>query len=159
MGTLHLRAALSLLRQGTAVGWDFGLRSVEELARVAELIQHSVYQAGSLERTDRGVAFVLLNPPLRMGAFSSATIHWDGALVPPTRATVAAGARAQPRPLESITREQPLIFPLGEPTRFDLVFDQVASGHHAVRLELRSVAIPPLVWMEFTDSVHDAGHG
>jgi hypothetical protein len=35
---------LSLLRQGIRIGWEFGIQSIAELARVGELVERSVYE-------------------------------------------------------------------------------------------------------------------
>jgi hypothetical protein len=64
---------LSLLRQGIRIGWEFGIQSIAELARVGELVERSVYEPSSLATAPGGIRFTLLNPPLRMGAFSSRT--------------------------------------------------------------------------------------
>src|ERR1700686_1814169 len=66
---LHFRLDVSLLRDGLSIGWQFGARSLEQLVRVAQFLEHCVYEPGTMSRTPDGVAFTLHNPPLRMGAF------------------------------------------------------------------------------------------
>lgn len=155
MGHSHLRLDLAVLRQGLHLALDFGLQPVEELARIAELLEHSVYESGSLGSNGREVTFTLLNPPLRTGAFDAARIFWDGASTPVVGAW-AAGPEEGPRPLETVRRDSPLVVPVGRRTRFG--FPQrglAASGTRKVRLELHSVAIPPLVWFEFSDRLRE----
>ncbi len=142
---------LDVVRQGLHLLVSFGLRPLEEMTRVAELLEHSVYQRGSLSVEAGRVSFVLLNPPLRMGAFSRITLSWDGTPIPPERSSVVVGGSGPPRPLSDLSRERPLVLPVGERTRFWFEPPVVSEGTHAVRLDLQSVAIPPRVWFEFHD--------
>lgn len=155
MGHSHLRVDLAVLRQGLHLALDFGLQPVEELARIAELLEHSVYEPGSLSSNGREVAFTLLNPPLRTGAFDAARIFWDGGATPVAGAW-AAGPGEAPRALATVGPDSPLLVPVGRRTRFGFPQDgPAASGTRKVRLELHSVAIPPLVWFEFSDRVRE----
>lgn len=149
----HLRADLSLLRQGVSLAWEFGVRSLEGLTRIAELIEHSVYEPRSLVRTPDGVAFTLLNPPLRMGAFSGLTVRWDGGTVPPAAVALALPGVRDPLPATRVGPTQPFTFPVGQRTTILLALGSPAAGRHRVRLELESVAIPPRVWFEFEDEL------
>lgn len=154
MGHSHLRVDLGLVRQGVHLAIDFGLQPVEELTRVAELLEHSVYELGSLRGDGREVRFVLRNPPLRTGAFGSVRLFWDGA-PQPTAGAWAAGPDGTRRPLDALRRESPLLLPVGRRTRFGFPFAGPVAGVHRVRLELRSVAIPPTIWMEFSDRLQE----
>jgi hypothetical protein len=144
------RTDLGLVDQGIELGLDFGIHSVVELARLGELLLHSVYERGSL-RLDGGQAvFTLRNPPLRMGAFSRVRLFWDGAEVPAAAVSIAP-ALGTPRALAEVDREHPVTIPVGERTRFRLGPVPSDAHRHVVRLELQSVAIPPTVWFEFSD--------
>ena len=153
MPPAHLRADLSLLRQGASLAREFGFRSLEGLTRIAELIEHSVYEPRSLTRTDEGVAFTLLNPPLRMGAFEEVRVLWDGRALPPESVTLAVPGTAARRSAADISRAEPVTIPVGQRTTVHLTLESPAPGSHHVRLELRSVAIPPRVWFEFSDTL------
>jgi hypothetical protein len=154
MPASHLRVDLSILRQGLSVGWEFGLRSLEDLGAFAELLQHSVYETGSLTRVPGGVGFVLLNPPLRMGAFSAIRIFLNGQRHPDDCVWIHPGNVAQAISLTELGPETPVVIPVGLRTRFLLAGNApIPAGHHEVRLELQSVAIPPLVWFEFSDDL------
>lgn len=147
-----LRADLSLLRQGASIGWEFGRHALVELARVAELVEISVYEKGSLRRIPDGVRFVLLNPPLRIGEFDRISIEWDGARVPVANWSVIAGS-GPGRSGATIDPNAPLELPIGVRTIFELQVSTSESGDHSVRMELHNVAIPPMVWLEFSDKV------
>jgi len=149
----HLRMDLSVVRQGLHLAREFGLRPLEELARVAELVEHSVYEAGSLRSGEDEIRFTLLNPPLRMGAFSRIGLAWDGVPIPPDRAWIRLPGAPGPSALSLVTVSSPVTIPIGERTEFGFSIAPVPAGAHAVRLELQSVAVPPLVWFDFTDHV------
>ncbi len=151
----HLRTDLSLLRQGASLAREFGFRSLEGLTRIAELIERSVYEPRSLTRTAEGVVFTLLNPPLRMGAFERLSVLWDGRPVPPGSVTLALPGAGGRRSCAEISRAAPVTIPVGQRTTVHLALEPPAAGPHHVRLELRSVAIPPLVWFEFSDSLSE----
>jgi len=152
MRSSRIRGDLALLREGVEVAVGFGVRSLEGLVDVAELLEHSVYEPRSLRSTGDGFCFTLLNPPLRMGAFSSVRLLWNGSEVDPTRAALAVG-RSAARPLGSIAAASPVTLPIGERVRFSVHAAPVEPGRHRVRLELQSVAVPPLVWLEFADEM------
>jgi hypothetical protein len=151
---------LSLLRQGLSVGVEFGAHSLEALLWVAETVEQSVYERGSLTRTPEGLRFWLNNPPLRVGAFSSLRVAIDGTHVPAERARVRGGPGLPWRTLTEISGERPLELRPGE--RTEVAVEGVPSAgvrELTVRLELQSTAIPPLVWFEFTDALGGAGGG
>lgn len=147
-----LRGDLSLLRQGISIGWEFGRKALIELARVAELIETSVYEADSLQSIPSGVQFVLRNPPLRMGMFDRLSIEWDGTRLEPSDWHVIVDQEGT-RSGSSITPGAPLGIPVGVRTIFQLRVTTIDHGDHRVRMEFHNVAVPPLVWMEFTDKV------
>jgi hypothetical protein len=145
---------LSLLRQGFSVEKEFGTHSLESLLSVAEMVEESVYERGSLTRTSNGLSFRLNNPPLRTGAFSSLRLLVDGAPVPGERARVRGGPGLPWRDLTDISTERPLELRPGEVTEIAMGLSPPGGAKKlAVRLELQSTAIPPLVWFEFTDTL------
>ncbi|MCI4368638.1 MAG: hypothetical protein L3K09_03640 [Thermoplasmata archaeon] len=150
MGSSHLRLDLALLRQGLAIGVEFGFGSLEGLARTAELLEHSVYEAGSLRRLPDGLGFTLLNPPLRMGAFSEIRVWVNEVPVPADSASVTVEGESGPRRLSGVTALAPVSIPVGRRSRFRLALREVPSGTLTVRMEFDSVAIPPHVWVEFS---------
>ena len=155
MASGHLRMDLGVIRQGLHLLFEFGVRPLEEMTRVAELIEHSVYEKGSLGRRGESISFVLLNPPLRMGAFSEISLTFDSTPVPKDLVTVEPGPRAAPRTLADLSRDRPLTLPVGVRTRFRFTAPVTGPGPHRVRLDLHSVAIPPRVWFEFHDHLAD----
>ena len=157
MGSWPFRGDVSLLRQGIALIRGFGLRSAERLGSVAEFLERSVYQPSSLCATGDGVAFLLLNPPLRIGAFSSLRVAWDGEMVPPERAFLQRDGDSVERAFSDISRDRPVVLLAGRRVRFRVDLGGAAYGFHRVRLELRNLAIPPLVWFEFGDEVAPRG--
>jgi hypothetical protein len=86
-----------------------------------------------------------------MGAFSRLALRWDGEVVPPSRATVLPGGTTDSRHFEGISVDRPVSLPVGRRTHVTFRPAQVQEGTHCVRLELYSVAIPPTVWLEFSD--------
>ena len=157
MRSARLRGDLSLLRQGIEVAVGFGVRSLEGLVSTAELLESSVYEAGSLRRTPGGLSFTLLNPPLRMGAFRGAAVLWNGVQVPSGSVTLRFADGSPDRRLDGIDREHPVVLPVGIRTVVELDGVAPVEGAQRVRLELHSLAIPPRVWLEFTDSVRSIG--
>lgn len=148
---------LGLARQGFELGWDFGMQALAEMGRVAELVEHAVYQQGSLGASPPGapgrVGFILRNPPLRVGAFSSVRLLWDGVPVDPDRSGVLVAGTGTWRKFSGVGPESPLSLPVGVRSTFALEPPTTAlAGTHQVRMELESVAIPPRVWFEFTDA-------
>lgn len=149
-----VRTDLGLLDQGIEVGLQYGVHSLVELARMAEMLLHSVYEPGSLRREDGRATFTLRNPPLRMGAFRAIELFWDGVPVPPGSVTIASSGEP-PRPLEGVDREHPVTIPVGRRTVVRMGAVEADAHPHVVRLELHSVAIPPTVWYEFRDVLHE----
>ncbi|MCI4360561.1 MAG: hypothetical protein L3J91_02570 [Thermoplasmata archaeon] len=154
MRTARLRGDLSLIKQGVEVAVGFGVRTLEGLAELGELLEHSVYEPRSLARTPDGCRFILLNPPLRMGAFSSVRIFLDGAPVDPSRVGID-GPDGIARSIDSVTAASPITLPIGLRSRFAVRATTVPAGRHRLRIELQSVAIPPLVWFEFEDALDE----
>jgi hypothetical protein len=151
----RFRGDLSLLAQGFEVAVTLGVRSLEGLVRVAELLEHSVYEPHSLTKTPNGLSFVLRNPPLRMGAFSAVRLFCNGTAIPAGNVSLAPG-RGNPVGLDRVDREHPVTLPVGERTVFTVRGGFPEKGRIAIRLELQSVAIPPLVWFEFSDELRPA---
>jgi hypothetical protein len=149
-------AMLSLARQTVALGFEFGTHSLEALLWVAETVENSVYEAGSLVREGDGIAFALLNPPLRTGAFQSVRLSLDGQLVDPSRLRLRPGPGRPWQSAASISRETPFTIRPGQRTEVAGGTGPPVDGRPMdVRLELESVAIPPLVWLEFRDIVRE----
>lgn len=157
MGVRHLRGDIALLRAAISLVREFGFQSAERLGQVAEFLERSVYAPGSLRSEHGGVGFALLNPPLRVGAFSAVRVLWDGRPVSPENAFVRLEGHAVERPLSDIVAARPVELRPGQPVRFRLVGVPSGPGHHRVRLELQSIAVPPLVWFEFSDTIATPG--
>ncbi len=151
MSARRIGSWLSLLRQSISVGYDFGARPLEALLWVAETVERSVYEPGSLVRIPDGYAFALANPPLRSGAFATARLAIDRQPVDPADLFVRELGRPW-RSAASLSRDDPLRLAPGRRTEFRArVAPGVSARTVAFRLELESVAIPPLVWFEFED--------
>ncbi len=147
-------AWLSLAHQAISLEVEFGRHALEALAGIAATVEESVYEVGSLRRTDRGLAFALANPPLRVGAFRSLRIGLNGIPVPPACTAVRPGAGAPWTPGSSVSREAPIELRPGHRTEVRVEpWTRALSGRVDVRLELVSAAIPPLVWIEFHDEL------
>jgi hypothetical protein len=153
MGVRSIAVDFSLLWEGVEIGEEFGFLSLEALARVGRFLEHAFYEPGSLAIGPDGVGFSLRNPPLRMGAFSRIRIFIDRAEVDPSHASIRTASSTQPTRLDRVDREHPVTIPIGARTRFALQIPDPSPGPHTIRLELRSLAIPPLVWIEITDVV------
>ncbi len=152
MSERRIGPVLSLLRQGLTVGVEYGAHSLEALLWVAETVENGVYRPGSLVRHDAGLAFILDNPPLRTGAFSSARLSVEGAPLAPEEVRCRVGPGGPWRRFDSISAATPLELRPGVPTEFETTATRgSAPGPITVRLELISLAIPPRVWFEFTD--------
>jgi hypothetical protein len=149
------RGDVGLIRQGISVVNEFGLRSAERLAFVADFLERSVYAPKSLRAVPEGIGFTLLNPPLRVGAFSSLRVAWDGTFHPPDRAFVRAEGRAIDRALADIGAARPVELRPGERVDFRLTGIPADARPHRVRLELQNIAVPPLVWFEFEDTISE----
>ena len=148
----RLGGVLPLVRQGLELGLEFGPRSIEALAWVAETIEGSVYSPHSLERTATGLTFVLENPPLRTAAFCSLRVLVDGVAVPPQDVSVRTGGMGPWRTAAMVAPDSSLDLVPGDRIEFALrgAFG-IRAGETTIRLELRTAAIPPLVWLEFTE--------
>jgi hypothetical protein len=153
----HVGEVLSVLRQGLTLGVQFGTHPLEALIWVAETVEEGVYEAGSLRRTERGIAFALDNPPLRVGAFTYLRVVVDGAPVPGDRVRFRRGAGAPWRTPQSLGPDSPWDLAPGDRTEFE-VDGMFGEGEEplTVRLELRTPAVPPLVWFEFRESPSEA---
>ncbi|MCI4352260.1 MAG: hypothetical protein L3K14_02590 [Thermoplasmata archaeon] len=156
MGLRHLRGDVTLLREAVSLVREFGLHSAERLAHVAAFLERSVYAPRSLHALPGGVGFTLLNPPLRVGAFSSIRVLWDGQRVPPDQLFIRGEGQAIERPVTDITNSRPVELRPGQRIAFRLAGVPAGPGPHRVRLELQSIAIPPLVWFEFSDPIAEA---
>ncbi len=151
-------AVLSLARQGLSVGVEFGAHSLEALVGIAETVEESVYERGSLAGTDGGIAFALTNPPLRTGAFGEVRLRLDGTPVASDALRVRTAAAPVWRTASSVSARAPLELAAGVRTEFAVDDGRGrCDGELTVRLELKSVAIPPLVWFEFRDRVRSGG--
>jgi hypothetical protein len=152
VGSHHPGGLLSLVRQGLSIGVHFGTQSVEALLWVAQTIEEGIYADGSFRRTAAGVAFAIDNPILRVGAFSELRVIVDGTPVPADRVRFRSGDGAPWRTAGSVAPEAPWELRPGDRSQFEL---EGVFGHEnepvTVRLELRTRAIPPLVWFEFTE--------
>lgn len=153
MGARAARVDLRLVRGGISLGLEFGAHSLVGLVRVAEYLERSVYEPGSLRIVGDGIRFRLLNPPLRLGAFDRVRLLVGGAPVAPERAWVRARGEGDFRALSTVDADRPLQLLPGEPVEFRCAVDPrpVAGEELRVRLELTCVAVPPLVWMEIRE--------
>jgi hypothetical protein len=160
VGSRHVGDVLSLVAQGLRLGVEFGTHSVEALLWVAETVEEGVYEAKSLRWTAEGLEFALDNPPLRVGAFTSLVIRWDGSVVPADRIQWRSGPGTEWRPAESISAAAPLRLAPGDRTEFRLFGERGPRDREiTVRLELHTPAIPPRVWFEFTERAEEAPPG
>lgn len=152
MGDRHFGPILSFLRQGLSVGLEFGTHSLEAMIAVAETVENSIYEHGSLAIVPAGLSFSLLNPPLRMGAFSAIRIFVDAREVPAGRIRLRGGPGQAWHTASEITGVAPWGLRPGDRTDFILDVDGLSPGVAVtIRLELDCVAIPPLVWLEFSE--------
>jgi hypothetical protein len=149
---LRFTSLLSLVRQGIALEVGYGTHSLEALVSVAETIEEGVYARGSLRRTPTGLSFRLANPPLRVGAFGRLGVSVNGRAVDPAHVRCRFGEGGPWRDAGTVRVSEPLELAPGRPTELDLDVD-VPNERVTVRIELESVAIPPLVWVEFSDNL------
>lgn len=157
MSERRLGPILSLLRQGLELDLEFGTRSLESLLRIAEIVEESVYVPGSLRATSDGVAFVLGNPPLRLGAFLSVRLHVNGTELGAEDVRFRAVGDPTWRSAAEVDRDRPLVLRPGEPVEFAGRIAPPPHGEARIRLDLQSVAIPPRVWFEFRERVRADG--
>lgn len=156
MSSRHAGALFALLRQGLTLGVDYGTHSLEALLAVAETVEENVYAIDSFRRTGEGIEFALDNPPLRVGAFGAIRLAVDGTFVPPERVRWRAGEGREWRTADSVGPATPLWWAPGDRTEFAVLGTFGVDGRPStVRLELRSTAIPPLVWFEFTETLEE----
>jgi hypothetical protein len=149
-----LGSVVSLVRQGLALEIGFGTHSVEALLWVAETVEEAVYAPGALVLADGVLSFRLTNPPLRVGAFSALRLAVDGRPAAPTQLRFRPGPGSPWRIAASLSRQAPLELVPGRATEFAVDgVGEIPSRRATLRLEFESVAIPPLVWVEFTDEV------
>jgi hypothetical protein len=143
---------LSLLRQGLTLGVDYGTRSLSALLAVAETVEEAVYEPGSLRQVPGGVAFALENPPLRVGAFVGLRVLVDGVPIAPDAVRMRKGVGTPWQSAAGVTVGSPFEWGPGERTEFEVPAPTVPAGRRVfVRIELRSLAIPPLVWCELRE--------
>ncbi|MFZ0892514.1 MAG: hypothetical protein WB778_05570 [Thermoplasmata archaeon] len=155
MSPPHFGRDLSLLRQGISIGAEFGPHALIMIARIAEIVEDSVYEPRSLSATPHGIRFALQNPPLRVGAFSSIRAQVNGVEVPSEQARLRTSAQAVYRSFREVSRTSPFSMIPGQRTEVELdLAGPLKKGPVTIRLSVRSVAIPPLVWFEFTDTIH-----
>jgi hypothetical protein len=157
MGLRHFRGDVELLREALSLIREFGLHSVERLAHVAEFLERSVYAPRSLHAVPGGAGFTLLNPPLRVGAFSAFRVSWDGVSVPAEQVLLRRQGQAIDLSSSEITVARPIELRPGQRVEVRVVGVPISSGRHRVRIELQSIAVPPLVWFEFVDPVDEQG--
>ena len=160
MRVREIGTALRLARQGLDIGLEFGSHAVEALLGIAQTVEESVYRAGSLTRSPDGLRFTLDNPPLRAGAFSGLRVYVDGAGVEPTSIEVRTPPRAAPRIAATLSPIATIDLVPGTPIEVRLAgVGRTAGERPVVRLELDCPAIPPLVWVEFQDTVRSEETG
>lgn len=147
---------LSLLRQGFSLEREFGSHSLESLLRIAETVEESVYEAGSLSRTATGFRFALANPPLRVGAFGAIGLSLNGIAIDRSAVRFRGGPDDPWRQADGLDRAHPLLLAPGRRTEIEAdVEPSRLLGTLSVRLELESVAIPPKVWFAFRDALRE----
>jgi hypothetical protein len=160
VGGRHFGPLLSLLRQGFSLEAEFGTHSLEAMLGVAETVEASVYEPGSLRVTPTGLLFSLANPPLRLGAFSSLRLRLDGAPVDPALVRVRTWSDRRWRETRALDATHPLLLGPGERSQVAVDILPAPQGSDVtVRLELTSVAIPPVVWLEFRDRPTEGASG
>ena len=153
----HLVQDVSLFRQGLSLLSEVGTHGLGEMVRTAEFLQRSVYEDGSFRVDGDGFAFRLLNPPMRVGAFHEVALAMDGRPIDPAESFVAEGTSPTLRPLATLSRERPLHLLPGQGARFRArCADLLPRQRHTVQLTLRNVAIPPRVWIRFTEELQGA---
>jgi hypothetical protein len=149
----------SLLRQGLTLGVQFGTHSVEALLWVAQTLEEAVYQPGSLTHSAEGISFVLDNPLLRVGAFTSVRILVDGVEVPAERVHLRPGPGTPWRTAAAVGPDSPFALAPGDGSEFAVAgnFPTGPDGM-TVRIELHEPAIPPRVWFQFWEIPSEATH-
>ncbi|HTP54614.1 MAG TPA: hypothetical protein VML94_06635 [Thermoplasmata archaeon] len=154
MRSASIGRMLSVARQGLQLGIEYGPHSVEALLWIAETVEESVYRVGSLRGDGQGIRFTLGNPPLRSGAFSAVRLLWNGVPVDPAAVQLCPGGSASWRTAASLSPGDPIELHTGEPIEVAAAVGLAPVGASVdLRLELECPAIPPLVWIEFRDTV------
>jgi len=154
----RIGSLLHLVGEAIRLELEFGTQSLEALAWIAETVEASVYVPHSLAKTPTGFRFALSNPPLRIGAFSSLLLRVDGTPVPLDRVRVRVGPDRAWRTTTQLDRVHPLELQAGSGLELEADWPlPEGSGPVTVRLELRSLAIPPLVWLEVRDTPRAEG--
>jgi hypothetical protein len=148
---------LSLAHQTISLEVEFGAHALEALLWVAETVEESVYEPGSLAWTREGLRFALANPPLRAGAFLAIRAELNGAAVPAEQLELRHGEGSAWTPAATICRTAPFELVPGRRTEVQIRCP-VRPGAEPVRvrLEFENVAIPPLVWLEFQNTPREA---
>ena len=150
-------SVFSLARQGLSIGVEYGLQALEALTWVAETVEESVYEAGSLSRSGADLRFAIDNPPLRVGAFRSVRVLVDRIPVPAERVRLRPGAGTPWRSSDGITADAPVLLGPGDRLEFLLIgAAPPRRGTVTVRLELETPAIPPTVWLVLRDDPRTA---
>ncbi len=151
---------LSLLRQGLSIGSVYGPHSLLMLARVAEIVEASVYEPKSLGRIPSGVRFVLRNPPLRIGTFSSIRAYVNGTEIAPDRARLRVEPTVGLRTFQSVDRGNPIALIPGRRVTIELdVAGPLPPRGLTILLKFHCMAIPPQIWFEFTDAIQEPEGG
>ncbi len=148
---------LSLAHQTISLEVEFGAHALEALLWIAETVEESVYEPGSLVWTREGLRFALANPPLRPGAFLAIRAELNGTAVPAEELDLRPGEGRPWTPATSLSRVVPFELLPGRRTEMRIRCPvPPATVPVRVRLEFENVAIPPLVWMEFQDTPREA---
>ena len=119
-----------------------------------------MYVDGSFGRTTGGLAFRLDNPPLRVGAFEQLRVLVDGTPIPGSSVRIRTAPETDWRTADSVNRSSPWHLGPGDRTEFEIA-GTFPPGNPmlTVRIELRTEAIPPLVWFEFHERLGDGSPG
>ncbi|MCI4372518.1 MAG: hypothetical protein L3K02_02585 [Thermoplasmata archaeon] len=153
MSAHRFGSLLRLIGEAIHLEVDFGSHSVEALAWIAETVNASVYVPDSLTRTPTGFRFSLANPPLRIGAFSGLRLRVEGTVVPPEVVRVRLGDGRPWRTSSELGPDRSLDLEAGNGIELEADWPLPPTpGPVTIRLELQSVAIPPLVWLELQET-------
>jgi hypothetical protein len=145
---------LRLASDAVLLELEFGTQSLEALAWIGRTVESSVYLSGSLARTPTGFRFALANPPLRIGAFSGVRLLVEGTPVDPAQVRLRVGPGLPWRTTTSLSAEHPLELQAGSTLEFESNSPLEGTPKTlTIRLEFQSIAIPPLVWVEFRETL------
>ncbi len=157
MGAHRFGSLLRLAGDAVLLEFEFGAQSLEALAWIAQTVENSVYVRDSLTRTPTGFRFSLANPPLRIGAFSELRLLVEGTAIPGDRVRFRLGPGQAWRTSAELSGDHPLELEGGSGLEFEADWAMAGVPETVtVRLELQSVAIPPLVWIEFREAMREA---